>query len=232
MATIVEVARRARVSIATVSNVHLFDILGIPKNAEGLYRIGLGVVVSARLSPAALTYERNGAETLRTFAHRAAIAAKLQWKETNALVLQRGPYIIAAGLNESIPNSRPYVLHGQFINLFDSTLPVLTNVRLTPGSRSLLLTLDTPSAGTSPAVVAAACKIRDVQASKTKLRFLSDGIADTNAFVRVRTRLRPANISVNGKPLEQKDYKITRNTLLVHFLNSVDPVRVEINFAR
>jgi hypothetical protein len=48
----------------------------------------------------------------------------LSWTETNALALRRGPYLIAAGLDESIPNAASFVLHGRFIDLFDAQLPV------------------------------------------------------------------------------------------------------------
>ena len=44
---------------------HLFGELGIPQDATGLFKVGRGVVVSARLSPAALTYKTNGAATIQ-----------------------------------------------------------------------------------------------------------------------------------------------------------------------
>src|SRR5260370_37476044 len=43
---------------------HLFQTLGIPLDATGLHRVGRGVVVREALSPAALTYQQEGAETI------------------------------------------------------------------------------------------------------------------------------------------------------------------------
>ena len=84
---------------------HLFAQLRIAADASGLFHVGKGVVLAERVSPAALTYEADGGETLRGFARQAAAAIHLPWSETNALVLRRGPYVIAAGLDDSIPNA-------------------------------------------------------------------------------------------------------------------------------
>ena len=104
---------------------HLFEALGIPKDATGLHRVGRGVVVREAVSPAALTYKEDGAERVRKAARQAAAAVKLAWKETDSLVLRRGPYLVAAGLDESTPDAKPYVLHGRYLNLFDPELAVL-----------------------------------------------------------------------------------------------------------
>ena len=44
-----------------------------------------------------------------------------------------GPYLIAAGLDESVPDAAPVMLRGRFISLFDPTLAVVTEVALDPG---------------------------------------------------------------------------------------------------
>ncbi len=207
---------------------HLFAELGIPIDASGIYKTGSGVVVSARLSPAALTYKRDGAATVRKLARQGASAVNLQWQETNALVLRRGPYIIAAGLDESVPDAKPYVLHGRFINLFDSNLPIVTNVRLTPGRRILLLDLDEEPSSTTPTVIAAACRIRDEHATVDKFAFLADGVANTNAIIRVRTHFKPTRVLVGGKPLNRKDYEMDRDTLRIRIKNSANPLPIEI----
>jgi hypothetical protein len=209
---------------------HLFGELGIPEDATGIYKVGKGVVVSARQSPAALTYKTNGAAAIRALAHQAASAVNLQWKETNALVLRRGPYLIAAGLGESIPNAKPYVLHGRFIDLFNPNLPILHQVAITPGRRFLLLDVDTMPAGTTPSVVAAACRVREEHASAGNFTFLADGIADTEAVVRVRTQRSPIRVIVAGKPLQKSNYEMTGDSLRLQFPNSAQSIPVEIDF--
>jgi hypothetical protein len=209
---------------------HLFGELGIPEDATGIYKVGKGVVVSARQSPAALTYKTNGATAIRALAHQAASAVNLQWKETNALVLRRGPYLIAAGLGGSIPNAKPYVLHGRFIDLFNPNLPILHQVAITPGRRFLLLDVDTMPAGTTPSVVAAACRVREEHASAGNFTFLADGIAGTEAVVRVRTQRSPIRVIVAGKPLQKSNYEMTGDSLRLQFPNSAQSIPVEIDF--
>ncbi len=211
---------------------HLFGELGVPKDASGVYKVGSGVLVSAQLSPAVLTYKKDGGATIRKLVRKAALAVNLQWKETNALVLRRGPYIIAAGLDESIPNAKPHVLHGRFIDLFNSNLPILTRVSLAPRRHILLLDLDAAPASTTPSVVAAASRIRDEHAIADRFIFLADGIAGTNAVIRVRTHCKPVRVLVKGKPLNRDDYKMDWDTLQVRFPNSANPLPVEIDFAR
>ena len=103
-------------------------------------------------------------------------------------MLRRGPFVIAAGLDESVPNAKPYVLRGRFIDLFDSSLPILSSVSVTPGKRILLFDLNATPAGANPSVIAAACRIREQTASAEKLSFLVDGIENTQAVVRIHAR--------------------------------------------
>lgn len=214
----------------TTPREQLFEQLGIPKDAAGFYRIGRGVVLSERVSPAALTYRTDGGEVLRGFARQAAEAVHLPWRETSALVLRRGPWVIAAGLMESIPNARPYVLHGEFVDLFDPNLRLLKDVSIAPGTRMLLLDLNSTRRRTRPTIVAAACRVRREQATKNQLSFMADGIADTNAAVRIETHLRPTAVVVGDAPLPRNQFAVDGDTLLLHFPNSVDPIRVTVRF--
>ena len=208
---------------------HLFSRLGIPEDGSGLFHAGRGVVLSERVSPAALTYQKDGGETLRKFARQAAAAVRLPWRETNGLVLRRGPYVIAAGLDESIPQAKPVTLHGRFINLFDADLPVLTDMKVGPGTRGLLYDLGV-GGGPSPRVVAAACRIRGEQFNGHELSFSADGLADTSAVVRIETRRKPVSVAIGGQKLNPGQYKMDADALLVRFRNSIDPVPISIEF--
>ncbi len=209
---------------------HLFLKLGISKDAVGLHAVGRGVILSERISPAALTYRKDGGETVRGFARQAAAAVKLPWKETNALVLRRGPYIIAAGLNESIPGARPYVLHGRFVNLFDANLSILTRAALPPGTRMLLMDVNMLKGNDIPHVIVASCRISDEHAGKDSLTFKADGISDTNAVARINTARKPTRVIVGGAALQERDYELSGGTLLIHFQNAASPLQIEIDF--
>jgi hypothetical protein len=210
---------------------HLFEALGLAKDAMGLHKAGRGVVVREGASPAALTYKEDGAQTVRNLARQAAAAVKLPWKEANALVLRRGPYLVAAGLDESVPNEPAYVLRGRFVNLFDPELPVVETVALAPGGRVLLLDLAAVKTA-GPKVVAAACRVRDERVEGRTLRFGASGIGDTNAVVRITARSAPEEVLLAGKPAEKSQYDFSDGTLRLRFPNSVEPIEVEVRFPR
>ena len=208
---------------------HLFEQLSIPADASGLFHVGRGVVLAERVSPAALSYQANGGDTVRGYARQAVAAIHLPWSETSALVLRRGPYVIAAGLDDSIPNAKPATLHGRFVDLFDANLPVLTSLTLAPGTHDLLFDLNY-APGAAPRVVAAACAIRNIHATPHQLSFTATGIADTTAAVRIQSRLKPTRVTIAGQTLAPGDYQMEDGTILLHFANSVEPVSVEIRF--
>jgi len=211
---------------------HLFVELGLAEDATGLNRVGRGLVLSERVSPAALSYRQDGNQVVLGLMRRAATAAKLQWSETNALVLRRGPYIIAAGLDESVAGLKPRVLRGRFVNLFDAELPVLTQVSLAPNTRMLLFDLDEVKPETGPTIVAASCRIANQQITQGRLAFDASGIADTHAAVRIKTKKPPESVIVGGAKLNASELAYADGTLLVHFQNSVSPLHIQVSFAR
>lgn len=211
---------------------HLFEELGLPRDAEGRHAVGEGVVIRSASSPAALTYREDGADALRSLAKQAAEGVKLPWEESNALVLRRGPYVVAAGLEESVPGAPPVTLKGRFVDLFDPELPIRAEVALEPGRRALLRDLDFPGAG-DPQVVAAACRVRpdEERSSAGALAFRADGIAETNAVVRISSKRAPAAVLIDGKPAAPEQQQYADGSLLLRFPNSPDGVAVEVRFA-
>lgn len=208
---------------------HLFETLGLPQDTTGRRSVGKGIVFRSPLSPAALTYQSGGAEQIRTLAREALQALKRPWKGSNALVLRRGPYIVAAGLEESLPDVPPVTLSGRFVNLFDADLAVQKSVSLSPGRRVLLVDLDT-FPGNRPRVVAAACRVRDEKAGADRLRFRADGISETQAVVRAILPRPPKSVQVNGvvRPADTFDYG--DGTLRLRFPNAPEGVAVTIEF--
>jgi hypothetical protein len=215
----------------TTPRQHLFEALGVPKDATGLHRAGRGVVVREAVSPASLTYREDGAERVRKAARQAAAAVRLVWKQTDSLVLRRGPYLVAAGLDESIPNAKQYVLHGRYLNLFDPELAVLNTVTVAPRSRLLLLDLNSVKSD-GPRVVAAACRVRDEKGDGRKLQFKANGIGGTNAIVQIAAHRTPVEVLVDGKPLDASKYDYSGGLLRMRFPNSVEPVTVNVLFAK
>ena len=83
----------------------LFHSLGLEENAVGTHRVGRGVVLFKRESPSALAAESSGAQQVLALTRAAAAQVKLPWHQSTALVLRRGPFVIAAGLDK--PEGQP-----------------------------------------------------------------------------------------------------------------------------
>ena len=168
----------------------------------GDYTVGKGWLIYDRRSPAALTYRHDGADHVRDAGPprlrggRAwPIARRTTWS------LRRGPYVIAAGLDESLDRP-PHVLRGRFIDLFDARLPILESVTLAPGSRHLLLDLDRAPRMRAPAVLASACKTLGAETTPDgAFRFYAEGPDKIEAVVRLRSANEPKDVRLDGRPL-------------------------------
>lgn len=206
---------------------HLLQALGLKADARGLNRVGEGVVLYEPASPAALTYQRDGSNKVRSLARQAAEAVKLEWKESSALVLRRGPYVVAAGMEEGGTALPPVVLHGRMIPLFDASLPVVKEFAVTPGRRALLVDLEAMPRG-HEGVVAAACRVRGQEITRDAIRFRVDGLAQTPGVVCVAMNGPPKSVEIGGKALGAEAYDYADGVCRVRFTNPVDPATVLI----
>ncbi len=199
-----------------------FDHLGIDADTPaGMHQIGQGTLIYDIASPAALTYQAEGAAHTRSLVQSACRPAGITYEETNFLSLRRGPYVVAAGLDESLPDP-PHLLTGRFVNLFDADLPIVTSVTLTPGHRALLLDLDRIP-GQNPIILAAACKTLGAETlTDGGFRFHAAGPDQTEAAVRLRLDAPPQSVTVSDKPLppESQVWDAGSSTLLLRFPNS------------
>jgi hypothetical protein len=213
---------------------HLFEQLDF-KNASANSKdetersFGKGRVIWSRENPTKLAHESNGPERVESLVHRAADLAKLKWRETNYLLLRRGPYIIAAGLDESIPGATN-ILHGRFINLFDAQLRMQTEIRIEPGGRYLLRDLDfTPNS--QPQVLESACKALVSQHDDKSMSMAVEGVGETPAVVLLQgVKASPRSITLDGEPVKDVEYSGKDKLLWVHFANEARPRVLSVQF--
>jgi hypothetical protein len=221
----------------TTPRQHLFEQLELPATSVNdaqsgtIMRHGKGCVVWFRENPAKLAADSHGDETLIKQIQAAAGAIHLDWHEANHLLLRRGPYLIAAGLDESI-GGEPKLLHGRFVNLFDSELHVQETVSLTPGSRFFLLDLNAIKPG-SPQVLASACKSLTLKREAQSLSLQIDGVADTPAAVMVDTgkQSSPPRVTLAGAPCSDFRYSAAEHLLWVTFPNEAKQRNLEVTFS-
>jgi hypothetical protein len=201
---------------------HLFEQVGVPRDVPaGTRRVGKGALIYASASPAALSNRPDGGETVRALVRDACRAARLAYRETDHIVVRRGPYVVSAALDESLPGP-PHVLRGHFLDLFDAGLPVRTEVTLAPGGRYLLLDLDCARTS-SPKVLAAACKVLGSRrAPSGEFRFYAEGPDRTEAAVRIALPVAPATVTLDGVSLSPaaQTWDAPTRTLLLRFPNA------------
>ena len=167
---------------------HLFAQLGKRNDstetnslAQTEWRCGRGGVLWLRKNPAELAARSEGSDQILTVAKRAATQTKLKWRETNYLLLRRGPYVIAAGL-DVINSGWSKMLSGKFVNLFDPELRVQKKILINPGERLFLRDLNFKS-GDESQVLASACKVLQTQRERKSVSFAVEGVAGTPAVV-------------------------------------------------
>ena len=236
----------------TTPREHLFETLGLrpadfparlvpPRGAaesvqEGamsgagavIKTVGHGAVIWQRENPAQLAQAADGDVRLSAVIRQVAERVGLKWRETNYLLLRRGPYVVAAGLDESIAGG-PKILHGRFVNLLDPDLRVHDTVPLSPASRYFLLDLET-AGGHDPQVLASACKALPASHEANGMSWTVEGVAKSPAVVLVRNAEAPHAITLDGKPISNFDYSTMNRLLWIRFTNESRPRELRVLF--
>jgi hypothetical protein len=207
---------------------HLFDKLGIAHDAAGQHKAGLGSVVFESRSPSRLSRADGGAEIVRGAVKRAMAETSQTWTESPALVLRRGPYIVAAGLDDFDGKAAPVTLKGRFISLFDAAQPVVSEFTVGAGVRGLLVDLDRYPKD-HLGVVTAACRVSNEVVTDETVTFDAIGQADTNAVVSLRLPRAPRRVTTDGAPLDATAFDFHDNVLRLRFLNRAEPMTIAIS---
>jgi hypothetical protein len=78
----------------------LFRSLGIDPQVEGSHRVGKGIVIFKKIAPSALAADANGSDVVLAATREVARQIHLPWHESTALVLRRGPFVVASGFDK------------------------------------------------------------------------------------------------------------------------------------
>jgi hypothetical protein len=143
-------------------------------------------------------------------------------------LLRRGPYLIGAGLDESVAGE-PKGLKGHFINLFDPELRLQTNVALSASARLLLLDLDSARLK-RPTVLASACKAVPAKSDSATLSLTVEGVASTPAIVLISSAKPAKGLTLDGQDLKDFEYSSSEQLLRVRFENQSKPRELRVTF--
>ncbi len=214
---------------------HLFESLGLGRNPEeGEYPVGDGAVIYIQVSPAALSRSEEGAQRVCAGVRRALElrGEAGDYKESGALRIKRGPYVIARALDETDSTSAT-VLEGRFIDLFEADLPVRNGVELKPGEDCLLYDLNgagKPALTGEPEILVSSSRIRDERREAGRLVFVSESPAGMTVSTRIRCSAPPRRAVAGGSQPADVRFDPDTGTLLVRYPGDPEGAQVELEW--
>lgn len=215
----------------------LFQKLGIHSTEErNFIKVGKGWVSINRKDPKELVLTSRADEKYISLIQQAfqenAGGGVIEFK--NNFILKRGPYIIAAVMDENKDTS-PVKIVGPVIDLFDPDLPVLESKNIFPGHQSLLYDLKTLKDNT-PKILASASRQYNIKVSGTSFSFIAKSPLNTINAIRIKLPAKPNDISlrVGTKNLDilEKLWDSKTNTILLKFENFSDGVFVSLKWKK
>ncbi|WP_309119415.1 DUF4350 domain-containing protein [Paenibacillus sp.] len=216
---------------------HLFGCLGLNADAaEGIYPIGQGIAGHLRLDPSLCAKTMEGADRLRRMVADAIAALgdhSLQWSPKNYFLLHRGPYVIAAVLDESV-GAEPLVLNGMYVNLFDPKLSVTEQIEISPGENALLYDLNSVPVAEEPSVIGASSRIEQIPSNQAGFSFIAKGPQRVQAVACIRSKTKPASVRLEQSGAETEitfAWHEQSRTLHLQYPNHPDGVRITLLFS-
>jgi len=212
---------------------HLFSLIGIPQDAaEGRYKVGKGTVQVIRHDPKEFVLTENGESgfinALTHLYEKEAKAGKLSFK--NNYTLYRGPYVLAAVMDESV-NNNPLVLKGKFIDMFDPSLPVKTEITVTPGTQAMLLDVTKVGNRKTPRVLAASFRESDEIPGDKEYSFIAKSPIATDGIARVSLPTAPYSVTIDGVESVCPDaWDSLTKTYLINFENHPDGRKISFRW--
>ena len=217
-------------------SAHLMEQMGLEQNpAEGVYSFGEGKVYVIRKDPKEYVMKSGSDKEFIALVQKIykedAKAGDLTFK--NSFYLQRGPYELISVLDESV-SDEPYLLKGCLIDLFDPTLPVLTEKRVRPGEQAYLYNVNRVSDCNRPQVLAAAARVYDEKTDKNQYSFVVKSPINTTNIMRVLLPAAPEATVTDAKGNVIADIKCewdeVSKTCLLSFDNSPEGINVSLKW--
>ena len=221
----------------TAPSQQLFKLLGIDQQSgTKKYKVGVGHVYVMRENPKDFVMQANNdsnyLNTIKQAYETDAKAGKLVLK--NSLYLERGPYDVIAVLNEN-PDTKPYVVKGPVIDLFDPQLPVLAEKVVNPGEQSYLFDVKRVANKLKPQVLASASRVTNEQVSANKYNFVAKSPINTQNAMRILLPAPAKKVVVTddkGQVIAdvQSSWDASSKTLFLGYANSPDGIHVSIGW--
>lgn len=211
---------------------HLFELAGLDrKPAAGKYTVGKGKIQVIRRDPKYFALEPDGNKVFKECVYslyKEVSGEKVELK--NNFVVQRGAYVIAAVLDESI-SSKPVQIKGLYIDLFNKDLPVISQKKINPGEQAYLYDLRKITEKSKAHVLCGASRISDERLGEKEYSFIAKSPLNTTNVSRIYLPSVPKEVMINGEHFDWKsNWDKKSSTLLVRFENNPDGVEVNVKW--
>ncbi|RXZ82040.1 hypothetical protein EBB07_11950 [Paenibacillaceae bacterium] len=216
---------------------HLFEQLELQQAESGVHRVGKGAVGFAAIAPEDCASSSEGADALRALVietMKALDDPACQWQPKHYFQLRRGPYLIAAVLDESVAES-PLSIKGPVVDLFDPVLPVQEEVVLLPGEQSFLFDLERgrPADG-AVGCIAASSRIESLNQSAAGFAFHPKGPEGIDAVARFYCPHQPLTAVIANRskpePVPFEWDEASQTVLLRYCHSSTDEVVIQVSW--
>ena len=209
----------------------LFAKLGVTDEArKAPQKCGKGYVRYVAQSPTALAHNASGSDELIAWVTEMERLRGKELKTQNYLSLQRGPYVIAAVMDESV-NDKPLTLRGRYVDLFDPALPVVTEKVLHADERVLLYDLNwAHKKGAKAKVVAAGARVKQEIVDSDKLQCVLRGPKGTHATARILLPRDPKEVKMTPTIALKQEWDASSSTLWLAFDNCAENIEMRITW--
>jgi hypothetical protein len=219
-------------------STHLFEKLEMTTShpQTGEYAAGKGVVYVLREDPMHFVLKPGNDTIYFSLVKKAyeTLSGGDTLEMKNNFYLERGPYIIASVMDESV-SVDPLVLKGLFVDLFDPELPVLQTKTVHPDEQAYLYDIAKIKDKEKPAVLCGGSRIYNESFKKGFYTFTAKGPEKTTNVTRIYLPAQPGEVSIKdrkGQIITSANYAWDErsSTCLVKFENEPDGVTVAIQY--
>ncbi len=213
---------------------HLFQLLGLGRTpTAGEHAVRKGRIVIIKQDPKELVMATNADGEFVAAVKKAYEHNGRRFEEKNYFLLQRGPYDIAAVMDEAL-SAKPLTVKGPVIDLFDPQLPVLAEKKVAVGQQAFLYNLSRIREKKPFAVLASASRVYNEKLTANTYSFTVKSPSGTTNAMRILLPAKPRSIKLSrmsGEELtaNKTEWDAATHTLLLCFANSSEGIHVQLN---
>ena len=201
---------------------HLFRMLGVePTEEKTVVPCGSGAVGVWLTNPCFFSFSKENADGFRAFFEQVCALKNIKPQYKNYLKLQRGEYLIAAVMDESV-NDDELKFSGLYSDMFSEDFAVLHEKILRPNDKCLLFDYGKIE-GETLRVIGTSVRVESMEQQGDEIHLALNGAGEFTAALRVRVPFAVKKAELDGEAIPC-DYDAETRTVLVRF-ESVDKPR-------